>query len=46
MLTFGAANQLIVHGVAGKFTEVTAVIHIAGSNRAALTRGSTLHLYL
>jgi hypothetical protein len=46
VLTFGAANQLIVHAISGKFTEVTAVLHIAGSNRAALTRGSALHLYL
>jgi hypothetical protein len=46
VLTFGAANQLIFHAVPGKFTEVTAVIHIAGSNRAALARGSALHLYL
>jgi hypothetical protein len=46
VLTFGAANQLAVQAVAGKFTEVTAVIHIAGSNRAALARGSSLHLYL
>ncbi len=46
VLTFGAANQLVAHVVAGKFSEVTAVIHIAGSNRAALARGSSLHLYL
>jgi hypothetical protein len=45
VLTFGAANQLAVHAVAGKFTELTAVIHIAGSNRTSLARGSSLHLY-
>jgi hypothetical protein len=46
MLTFGAANQLIVHAVPGRFTEVTAVMHVSGSNRTALARGSALHLYL
>jgi hypothetical protein len=46
MLTFGAANQLIGHAVAGRFTEVTAVMHVSGSNRTALARGSALHLYL
>jgi hypothetical protein len=46
MLTFAAANQLIVHAVPGRFTEVTAVMHVSGSNRTALARGSALHLYL
>jgi anti-sigma regulatory factor (Ser/Thr protein kinase) len=46
MLTYGAANQLVVQSVAGKFTEVTAVMHVSGSNRTALARGSALHLYL
>ena len=46
MLTYGAANQLIAHAVAGRFTEVTAVMHVSGSNRTALARGSALHLYL
>jgi hypothetical protein len=45
VLTFGAANQLVVHSVPGKFSEVTAVIHIAGSNRSALARGSSLQMY-
>jgi hypothetical protein len=46
MLTYGAANQLVVQSVAGRFTEVTAVMHVSGSNRTALARGSALHLYL
>jgi anti-sigma regulatory factor (Ser/Thr protein kinase) len=46
VLTFGSANQLVVQAMSGKFTEVTAAIHIAGSNKAALTRGSALHMYL
>jgi hypothetical protein len=45
VLTFGAANQLIVHSAPGKFTELTAVIQIAGSNRSALARGSSLQMY-
>ncbi len=45
VLTFGAANQLVIHSAPGKFTEVTAVIHIAGSNRSALSRGSSLQMY-
>lgn len=46
MLTYGAANQLVVHGIHNRFTEVTAVMHVSGSNRTALARGSALHLYL
>ncbi len=46
MLTYGAANQLIAHARGGRFTEVTAVMHVSGSNRTALARGSALHLYL
>ena len=46
MLTYGAANQLVVQSVPGRFTEVTAVMHVSGSNRTALARGSALHLYL
>jgi hypothetical protein len=45
MLTYSASNQLVVHRVAGRFTEVTAVLHVSGSNRTALARGSALHLY-
>jgi hypothetical protein len=46
VLAFTAANQLIVQVVPGKFTEVTAVIHIAGANRLVSQLGSSLHLYL
>jgi hypothetical protein len=46
MLVYSAANQLVAHAVAGRFTEVTAVMHVSGSNRTALARGSALHLYL
>ena len=46
MLTYTAANQLICHALPGRFTEVTAVMHVSGSNRTALARGSALHLYL
>lgn len=46
VLIFGAATQLAVQVVPGVFTEVTAAVHIAGSNRAALVRGSALYLYL
>jgi hypothetical protein len=46
MLTYTAANQLIAHAAPGRFTEVTAVMHVSGSNRTALARGSALHLYL
>jgi hypothetical protein len=46
MLTYGAANQLVAHAVRGRFTEVTAVLHVSGSNRTALARGGALHLYL
>jgi len=45
MLTYGAANQLVVHSLPHRFTEVTAVMHVSGSNRTALARGSALHLY-
>jgi hypothetical protein len=45
VLTFNAATQLIVQVSPSRFTEVTAVMHIAGSNRSALARGSALHLY-
>ncbi len=46
MLTYSAANQLVIHALPGRFTEVTAVMHVSGSNRTALARGSALHLYL
>ncbi len=45
-LAFGAGNELALHVAAGRFTEVTCALHIAGSNRVALARGSALHLYM
>jgi hypothetical protein len=45
VLTFSAANQLNIHVDAGRLTECTAVIYVAGSNRAALARGNALHLF-
>jgi hypothetical protein len=45
MLTYTAASQLIAHAQPGRFTEMTAVMHVSGSNRTALARGSALHLY-
>jgi hypothetical protein len=45
VLVYSAANQLVVHTAAGRFTEVTAVLHVAGSNRSAVARGSTLHIF-
>lgn len=45
VLAFSAANELIVHVVPGRFTEVTAALYIAGSNRAAVARGRSLHIY-
>jgi anti-sigma regulatory factor (Ser/Thr protein kinase) len=46
MLVYTAANQLVAHAVPGRFTEVTAVMHVSGSNRTALARGSALHLFV
>lgn len=44
VLTFSAANQLALQVSPGRFTEATAALHIAGSNRAAVARGSALHI--
>jgi hypothetical protein len=44
VLAFSAANELLLHVVPGRFTEATAVLHIAGSNRAAVGRGSSLQI--
>lgn len=46
VLCYTSSNQLVIHGSPGRFTEVSAIIHIAGSNRAAVARGSALFLYL
>ncbi|MCU1282026.1 MAG: hypothetical protein JWM53_5572 [bacterium] len=45
VLTYSAANQLALHVARGRFTEATAALHIAGSNRSAVARGSALHIY-
>ena len=45
VLTYSAANQLAMQIQRGRFTEVTAALHVAGSNRAAVARGSALHIY-
>jgi hypothetical protein len=46
VLSFTTSNQLIVHTSPGRFTEMTAVLHVSGSNRVAALRGSALHLFL
>jgi hypothetical protein len=46
VLVYTSSNQLVIHGAPGRFTELTSVVHVAGSNRAAVARGSALHLYL
>jgi hypothetical protein len=45
VLTYTAANTLALQVSRGRFTEATAALHIAGSNRAAVARGSALHIY-
>ncbi len=45
LLAFAAANQLVFSVQPGAATEVTAVIDVAGSNRASLARGTSVHFY-
>lgn len=45
VLTYSASNQLALQVSRGRFTEATAALHVAGSNRAAVARGSALHIY-
>ncbi len=45
VLTYSAANQLTIQVARGRFTEATAALHVAGSNRSAVARGSALHIY-
>jgi len=45
VLTYTAANTLALQVSRGRFTEATAALHVAGSNRAAVARGSALHIY-
>jgi hypothetical protein len=45
VMTYSVANQLIFSVSPGKLTEVTAVLHVAGTNRAAQERGTAVHFY-
>jgi len=45
VLTYSAANQLSLQIARGRFCEATAALHVAGSNRAAVARGSALHIF-
>jgi CheY-like chemotaxis protein len=45
VLIYSAANTLALQVARGRFTEATAALHVAGSNRAAVARGSALHIY-
>jgi hypothetical protein len=45
VMTYGVVNQLVFSVVPGRLTEVTAVLHVAGSNRAAQERGTAVHFY-
>jgi hypothetical protein len=45
VLIYSAANTLALQVVRGRFTEATAALHVGGSNRAAVARGSALHIY-
>lgn len=45
VLVYTAANELALHIAPGRFTEATVALHVAGSNRAAQSRGSALHLF-
>jgi len=46
VLTYSVANQLIFSVRPGRLTEVTAVLHVGGSNRAAQERGTAVHFYV
>jgi hypothetical protein len=46
VMTYSVANQLIFSVSPGRLTEVTAVLHVAGTNRAAQERGTAVHFYL
>lgn len=45
VMTYSVANQLIFSVSPGRVTEVTAVMHVAGTNRAAQERGTAVHFY-
>ena len=46
VMTYSVANQLIFSITPGRLTEVTAVLHVAGTNRAAQERGTAVHFYV
>jgi hypothetical protein len=46
VMTYSVANQLIFAVSPGRVTEVTAVLHVGGSNRAAQERGTAVHFYV
>ncbi|MDB4968138.1 MAG: response regulator receiver protein [Myxococcales bacterium] len=46
VMTYSVANQLIFAVAPGRLTEVTAVLHVGGSNRAAQERGTAVHFYV
>ena len=46
VMTYSVANQLIFAVCPGRLTEVTAVLHVGGSNRAAQERGTAVHFYV
>jgi hypothetical protein len=45
VMAYSVANQLIFSVWPGRSTEVTAVLHVGGSNRAAQERGTAVHFY-
>ncbi len=45
VMTYSVANQLVFTVAPGRYTEVTAVMHVAGTNRAAQERGTAVHFY-
>ena len=46
VMTYSVANQLIFAVSPGRLTEVTAVLHVGGSNRTAQERGTAVHFYV
>jgi hypothetical protein len=46
VMTYSVANQLIFSVKPGTLTEVTAVFHVAGTNRTAQERGTAVHFYV
>ena len=46
VMTYSVANQLIFAVSPGRLTEVTAVLHVGGTNRAAQERGTAVHFYV